>query len=97
MAPYFHPDIEQIIDTYRYGRLGDLRRHRFVGSWVYDMPGPEGGIAGAVAGGWQVTGIYQWQSGQPFTVESGRDNAGWGLGSNRAIYNWAAVRAAGDR
>jgi hypothetical protein len=85
MAPYFHPDIDQIVDTYRYGRLSELRRHRVVGSWVYDVPGPEGGIAGAVAGGWQLTGIYQWQSGQPFTVESGRDNAGWGMGSNRAI------------
>jgi hypothetical protein len=85
MAPYFHPDIDQIIDTYRHGRLGDLRRHRVVGSWVYDIPGPEAGVAGAVVGGWQVTGIYQWQSGQPFTVESGRDNAGWGLGSNRAM------------
>ena len=38
-------------------------------------------------GGWQVTGIYQWQSGEPYTVVSGVDNAGWGLGaeSNRAI------------
>ena len=86
MAPYFHPDIEQIIDTYRYGRLGDLRRHRFVSSWVYDIPGPQTGLVGSVIGGWQVTGIYQWQSGSPFTIESGRDNAGWGLGSNRAIY-----------
>jgi hypothetical protein len=53
---------------------------------VLDVPGPQTGVAGAVAGGWQVTGIYQWQSGSPFTVVSGRDNAGWGMGSNRAIY-----------
>jgi hypothetical protein len=52
---------------------------------VYDVPGPETGAAAVVAGGWQVTGIYQWQSGQPFTITSGRDNAGWGLGNNRAV------------
>jgi hypothetical protein len=85
LAPYFHPDLDEIVDTLRYGRLADMRRHRFVTSWVYDIPGPQEGVAGAVVGGWQVTGIYQWQSGQPITIESGRDNAGWGLGSNRAI------------
>jgi hypothetical protein len=35
-----------------------------------------------VIGGWQITGIYQLQSGEPFTITSGRDNAGWGLGAN---------------
>ncbi len=86
MAPYFHPDLEHIIDTYRYGRLDNMRRHRFVASWVYDIPGPQNGVLGTVIGGWQITGIYQQQSGEPLTITSGRDNAGWGLGSNRAIY-----------
>ena len=62
-----------------------MRRHRFVTSWVYDIPGPTEGAVSHVIGGWQVTGIYQWQSGQPYTITSGVDNAGWGLGSNRAI------------
>ena len=53
---------------------------------MYDIPGPRGGILGAAIGGWQITGIYQRQSGEPLTISSGRDNAGWGLGSNRAIY-----------
>jgi hypothetical protein len=85
LVPYFHPQFDDIVDTLRHGRLDTMRRHRFVTSWVYDLPGPDSGVAGAVAGGWQVTGIYQWQSGQPFTIVSGRDNAGWGLGDNRAI------------
>jgi carboxypeptidase family protein len=85
LAPYFHPDLERIIDTLRYGRLGDMRRHRFVTSWVYDVPGPTQGALNHVIGGWQLTGIFQWQSGAPYTIESGVDNAGWGLGSNRAI------------
>ena len=62
-----------------------MRRHRFVTSWVYDIPGPTTGALSHVIGGWQVTGIYQWQSGQPYTITSGVDNAGWGLGDNRAI------------
>jgi hypothetical protein len=85
LAPYFHPDLDQIVDTLRHGRLDDMRRHRFVASWVYELPGPQDGVLGTVVGGWQVTGIYQWQSGEPLTITSGRDNAGWGLGSNRAI------------
>ncbi len=62
-----------------------MRRHRFVTSWVYDIPGPTTGALSHAIGGWQVTGIYQWQSGQPYTITSGVDNAGWGLGDNRAI------------
>jgi hypothetical protein len=85
LVPYFHPQFDEIVDTLRDGRLSTMRRHRVVASWVYDIPGPQGGVMGTVVGGWQLTGIYQWQSGQPFTIESGRDNAGWGLGSNRAI------------
>jgi len=85
LVPYFHPQFDQIVETLREGRLSTMRRHRVVASWVYDIPGPQNGVMGTVVGGWQLTGIYQWQSGQPFTIESGRDNAGWGLGSNRAI------------
>jgi hypothetical protein len=87
LVPYFHPQYDEIVDTLVHGRLDDMRRHRFVSSWVYDIPGPQSGVAAAVVGGWQVTGIYQWQSGEPFTITSGRDNAGWGLGANdnRAI------------
>jgi hypothetical protein len=87
VAPYFHPDIESLIDTYRHGRLTDMRRHRFVTSWVYDIPGFSEGPISYALGGWQVTGIFQFQSGRPYTVVSGVDNAGWGLGvdSNRAI------------
>jgi hypothetical protein len=86
LVPFFHPQFEEIVDRLRYGRLDTFRRHRFVTSWVYSLPGPKTGVASATLGGWEVSGFYQWQSGQPFTIVSGRDNAGWGLGSNRAIY-----------
>ena len=85
LAPYFHPEYDAIVDRLIHGRLDDMRRHRFVASWVYDIPGPTAGLAHVVAGGWQITGIYQWESGEPFTIDSGRDNAGWGLDNTRAI------------
>ena len=93
IAPYFHPDLENIVDTLRHGRLDEMRRHRFVTSWVYDIPGPTGGVLNHAIGGWQVTGIYQWQSGEPYTISSGVDNAGWGLGTdgNRAIRTGAPL------
>ena len=91
LVPYFHPDFDTIVDTLRHGRLDDMRRHRFVTSWVYDIPGPTSGGWSHAIGGWQVTGIYQWQSGQPYTVTSGVDNAGWGLGKqSRNSYRPAA-------
>jgi hypothetical protein len=43
--------------------------HRFVGSYVYELPGRDlKGILGAVLGGWQTNGILTLSSGRPFTV-----------------------------
>lgn len=45
-------------------------RHRFATSLIWDLPfyrNQTGGIAGAL-GGWQVAGIFQYHSGQPFTL-----------------------------
>ena len=35
-----------------------------------------------VVGGWQWTGVMQFQTGQPFNIVSGQDNSRRGLGSN---------------
>lgn len=43
-------------------------RHRFVLSGSYEIPGPGGGIPGAVLGGWQLNAIANFASGAPFTV-----------------------------
>ncbi|HET9533365.1 MAG TPA: carboxypeptidase-like regulatory domain-containing protein [Blastocatellia bacterium] len=45
-------------------------RHRFATSLIWDLPfyrGQTGGVAGAL-GGWQIAGIFQYHSGQPFTL-----------------------------
>jgi hypothetical protein len=65
-------------------------RHRFVTSFVYELPWGRGRrwlsavhpILDHVLGGWQVTGILTLQSGRPFTVITTRDISNTG-GANR--------------
>ena len=58
-----------------HGPSGFDVRHRAVISWVYELPfGPgrhwlaNGGVLGAIAGGWQIAGIATMTTGRPFTV-----------------------------
>lgn len=50
-------------------------RHRFVLSYGYELPWMRGqqGILGRVVGGWNVSGVTTFQSGNPFTVGAGYD------------------------
>jgi hypothetical protein len=62
-------------------------KHRFVGSFVWDMP-ELGGSPAAVRyllGGWQLTGLLSAQSGGPVTVEAGKDFSGTSLGRDRGV------------
>ena len=60
------------------------RRHRLVTSWLWEIPGkPSNRALDAIVGGWALSGIWTWQSGQPFTVTSGVDNARSGTGGQR--------------
>ena len=60
--------------------------HRFVGSFVYELPRFQNGMAllKYVVGGWDVNGIVSLQSGTTFTVISGRDNSFTGVNQDRA-------------
>lgn len=65
-------------------------RHRWVLSYVYDLPFGKGrrfsssnGFVNAFIGGWQTTGILTLQTGRPFTVLIGQDNSSTGGGSDR--------------
>ncbi|MBY0496665.1 MAG: TonB-dependent receptor [Cyanobacteria bacterium] len=57
-----------------YGPASFDIRHRLVVSGAYDLPFGEGrrwlqsGVAGAVLGGWQLTPVFQTQSGAPLTA-----------------------------
>jgi hypothetical protein len=61
------------------------RRHRFVSSFLWQLPGEfSNPVAAGVLGGWSLTGILSMQSGGGFTVTSGVDNARSGTGGQRA-------------
>ena len=77
-------------------------KHRFVISAVYDIPGfAKGGLLGHLTRGWQVTTLYQAQSGFPFTISVFGDTANTGtvLGENpdRANYTGQDVFAPGTK
>jgi len=61
------------------------RRHRFVSSFLWQVPGQYGNpIASGLLSGWSFTGILVMQSGAGVTVSSGVDNARSGTGGQRA-------------
>ncbi len=55
-----------------YGRLGFDRTHNFVFNWVYELPKTtKNRYLGYVTNGWQLSGIYRFQSGEPELVTCG--------------------------
>jgi outer membrane receptor protein involved in Fe transport len=59
------------------------RTHRFVVNYIWEVPGPKSGALRQILGGWQLSGVTQMQSGQPFTVVTGVDTNGNGGGGDR--------------
>jgi hypothetical protein len=52
-----------------YGPSDYDRPHRLTAAWVLSLPGiGERGLVAGVTRGWQVSGLFTWQSGTPFTV-----------------------------
>jgi hypothetical protein len=60
--------------------------HRFVTSYIYELPrlSKQHMVLKYVLGGWDANGIVILQSGNPFTVVSGRDNSFSGVNQDRA-------------
>lgn len=64
------------------------RPHRFVVSYLWEVPGPRNGFLGQVIGGWQLSGVTAGQSGRPFTIVTGVDSNGdTNTGSDRPDIN----------
>lgn len=65
--------------------------HRFVSSFNVDLPffnNHSNGFVKAVLGGFQINGIFQIQSGQPVTIQAGRDaNRNGDAAGDRALFN----------
>jgi hypothetical protein len=68
-----------------YGPLNFDITHRFVGSFVYELPIGQGrtfspgGIAGGILGNWNINGIFVAESGLPYSV-TGSDQSSTGPG-----------------
>jgi hypothetical protein len=60
--------------------------HRFVTSFVWQLPdlSKTNGLMRQVFGGWQFGGVVSAQTGRPFTVLSGTNGSGTGIGQDRA-------------
>lgn len=58
-------------------------RHRFVASFLWEIPSPRAGLTRWLLGGWQLNGIFTASSGRPFNVVSGTDRAFTGAGTQR--------------
>ncbi len=70
-------------DPLVWGPLFQDRTHRFTTSGVWDLPG--GNLPGVMKhflGGWQWSGVMEFESGRPFNVVSGSDRSQRGIGSN---------------
>jgi hypothetical protein len=64
------------------------RTHRFITNYMWELPGPKAGVLKQVLGGWQLSGVTQFQSGRPFTVITNVDSNGDGnTGSDRPNIN----------
>jgi hypothetical protein len=82
VLPWTNPFFDQMIK----GPSDFDHHHRIVTSYVWDIPsGKISGLAKLALGGWQLTGVQQWQTGPPLTITSGKDNSLTGLGNDRAI------------
>jgi hypothetical protein len=69
-----------------YARSAYDRPHRFVVFYSWQTPGKQ------LWSGWRISGVSQWQSGQPFTVTTGVDSNGDGVANtDRPDYNPAGI------
>jgi hypothetical protein len=77
-------------DDSAYWSISDLDRpHVLIANWIYELPilRERSGWAARALGHWEVTGVYQFQSGSPFSVRSNDDFAGVGPGSGNQFWN----------
>jgi hypothetical protein len=72
-------DTINIVDPYNLNAFRAVSEynvpHRFVLNYIWQLPSPQHGLAKALLGGWQTSGIWAWQSGFPLNITSGADTA----------------------
>jgi hypothetical protein len=73
-------------DRGRRGPASFSRPHRFVTSFIYELPWMKSGtgVAAKVLGGWSIAGVATFQSGQPLTFTGTNANNAFGFTNDRA-------------
>jgi hypothetical protein len=73
-------------DLGRRGPASFSRPHRFVTSFIYELPGTSSttGVAAALLRGWSISGVTTFQSGQPLTFFGTNANNAYGFTNDRA-------------
>jgi hypothetical protein len=77
-------------DDHAYYGISDLdRRHVLIVNAIYELPFLRGSsrLRDRLLGNWEVSGVYQYQSGGPFSVRTSDDFAGVGAGSGNQFWN----------
>ncbi len=72
--------------------------HRFQLNYVWQMPSPaQNKTLRVLFGNWQSSGIWNWQSGFPLTIESGEDNSLTEIGNDLADVFSRPANTSGSR
>lgn len=81
--PWYYPNAD-LMDR---GPSDFDHTHRFVASFVWQTPALAhwNRFARGVLGDWQLSGVFQAQSGGPLTILAGKDQSFTGLGRDRAV------------
>ena len=83
-----HPQDSRCLSCERSRSIFDARQ-RFVGSVLYALPAGKGrkflthGIAGALAGGWELSSIVTVSTGFPIYITDGKDQSNTAVGNDR--------------
>src|SRR5262249_43176709 len=79
-------------DDHAYYGTSDLdRTHVLIVNAIYELPFLRGRsrLVNRLLGNWELSGIYQYQSGGPFSIRTNNDFAGVGAGSGNQFWNLA--------
>ncbi len=77
-------------DDHAYYGISDLdRTHVLIVNAIYELPFLRGSsrLVNRLFGNWEISGIYQYQSGDPFSIRTSDDFAGVGAGSGSQFWN----------
>ena len=80
------PFIDVFNQELNWGKSGNDTRHVAIVNFVWEMPffnGADNRAVRTILGGWQLSGINQWQTGGPITVQNGDDYLGIGSTNNK--------------